>query len=97
MTQRPAVALATCARFPDLTPDDHLLRQALAGRDIDTAARIVGRTPEPSLYARVDGCVVGGRFLLMELELIEPVLFLAHAPEAAHRLAEEIASRLGPP
>jgi hypothetical protein len=41
----------------------------------------------------VDGCVVDGRFLLMELELLEPVLFLAQAPEAAGRLAAEIAAR----
>lgn len=64
---------------------------------IDTAARIVGLTPVPSLYARVDGYVAGGRFVLMELELIEPVLFLAQAPEAAPRLADEISLRLGSP
>jgi glutathione synthase/RimK-type ligase-like ATP-grasp enzyme len=64
---------------------------------LDAAARIVELTPEPSLYARVDGCVVAGRFMLMELELLEPVLFLAQAPEAVDWLAEEIASRLGNP
>jgi hypothetical protein len=31
------------------------------------------------LYARVDGIVRNGTFFLMELELIEPLLFLAYA------------------
>jgi glutathione synthase/RimK-type ligase-like ATP-grasp enzyme len=47
-------------------------------------------------YARVDGVVVDGRFLLMELELIEPSLFLAGRPEAAERCARAIAARLEP-
>jgi hypothetical protein len=40
-----------------------------------------------SHYARVDGCVVDGRFVLMELELIEPDLFLRAHPAAPKRLA----------
>lgn len=36
---------------------------------------------------RVDGADVDGRLMLMELELIEPELFLDHHPEAAARLA----------
>lgn len=47
-------------------------------------------------YARVDGVVVDGRFLLMELELIEPFLFLADRPDAAERCARAIAARLEP-
>jgi hypothetical protein len=35
----------------------------------------------------VDGISVGGRFLLGELEVIEPSLFLAHAPGAPERYA----------
>lgn len=45
-------------------------------------------------YARVDGVVVGGRFLVMELEMIEPYLFLAHCPPAAERLADMLRRRL---
>ena len=45
----------------------------------------------PTLYARVDGVVDEGQFRLMELELIEPALFLADHPEAAERFAEAIA------
>lgn len=46
------------------------------------------------LYARVDGVVSNGRFLLMELELIEPYLFFPEAPAAATRLAIAVADRL---
>jgi hypothetical protein len=48
----------------------------------------------PCAYARVDGCVVDGRFLLMELELIEPYLFLGSHPEAPARFACAIAASL---
>ena len=50
--------------------------------------------PGPLLYARVDGIEQGGTFSLMELELIDPVLFLAHAADAPQRLAEAIAGRV---
>ena len=46
-------------------------------------------------YARVDGVVVGGRFRLMELEMIEPALFLAQRPDAAERFANVLRQRLG--
>ena len=51
----------------------------------------------PALYARVDLVVVAGRPLLMELEVIEPALFLRHAPLEAgpERLARAIAERIG--
>jgi len=42
------------------------------------------------LYARVDGVLVGGEFVLMELELIEPGLFLDEA--SAQRFASAIES-----
>ncbi|MHB1057439.1 MAG: ATP-grasp domain-containing protein [Rhodanobacter sp.] len=45
-------------------------------------------------YVRVDGVVSGGRFLVMELELIEPFLHLAVHPAAAERLAQDVAGRL---
>ena len=50
--------------------------------------------PRPPLYARVDGIVVNGRFLLMELELIEPYLFLPDFPEATTKLATAVTARL---
>jgi hypothetical protein len=54
------------------------------------AARALAVAPAPCAYARVDGCAVGGRFQLMELELLEPALFLGAAPGAADRLAAAI-------
>jgi hypothetical protein len=49
---------------------------------------------DPTLYARVDGIVDNDRFLLMELELIEPMLFLSDHPEAPTRFAQAIANVL---
>jgi hypothetical protein len=47
------------------------------------------------LYARVDGVIVEGQFLLMELELLEPHLFLDLAGEhTAQHYAQTIQSRL---
>lgn len=43
---------------------------------IATAAKYVKFFANDCLYARVDGTFVDGKFLLMELELIEPFLFL---------------------
>lgn len=65
---------------------------------IDQAELALGAAPldgERALYARVDGCVVDGRFMLMELELIEPVLFLGTSAYAARRLADAIVARIG--
>ena len=47
-------------------------------------------------YARVDGVICAGHFLIMELELIEPFLFLTEQPQAAERLARQLATRLNP-
>jgi hypothetical protein len=51
---------------------------------------ILARLELPWLYARVDGIEVDGRFVLMELELIEPFLFLGSEPTAADRLASAV-------
>jgi glutathione synthase/RimK-type ligase-like ATP-grasp enzyme len=45
-------------------------------------------------YVRVDGVMTAGGFRVMELELIEPFLFLAEHPAAAERLARDIATRM---
>jgi glutathione synthase/RimK-type ligase-like ATP-grasp enzyme len=58
-----------------------------------TATRAVDAV-DPTVYARVDGVVDEDRFLLMELELIEPMLFLAEHPEAPARFAEAITNAL---
>lgn len=50
----------------------------------------------PTLYARVDVVRDGeGELCLMELELVEPSLWLAHSQVAVERFAEGIIARLG--
>lgn len=48
-------------------------------------------------YVRVDGVICGDRFLIMELELIEPFLFLETSTDAAARLAQSVAERVQRP
>ena len=43
---------------------------------IEQAGTYLKSLPEPTLYARVDGVLINNSFYLMELELIEPYLFL---------------------
>jgi len=54
----------------------------------------VGATPSLPVYARVDGVVRDGQFLLMELEVFEPLMFLAREAAAPLRFARAIAGRL---
>lgn len=57
---------------------------------IHQAQKILDQIHGPLLYARVDGIVAGHEFLLMELELIEPSLFMRFSPGAAERFANSI-------
>lgn len=57
---------------------------------------ILKQTGMPLLYARVDGLMEDSKFVLMELELIEPDLFLGTAPGSVNRLAEELVNCLRP-
>jgi len=61
------------------------------------AERTLAAAPAAGLYARVDGVVRDGRFLLMELEQVEPFLFLAEAPGSADRFADAVLRALGTP
>jgi glutathione synthase/RimK-type ligase-like ATP-grasp enzyme len=61
---------------------------------IQQSASILQEITEPLLYARVDGVVRNGKFILMELELIEPALFFSQQPERARLLAIEIMRHL---
>jgi len=61
-----------------------------AARALD-AVRPEGEVP---LYARVDGCVVDGTLMLMELEVLEPELFLRTDVAAGDRLAAALLGRL---
>jgi glutathione synthase/RimK-type ligase-like ATP-grasp enzyme len=50
--------------------------------------------PSLPVYARVDGVVKDGRFLLMELEALEPLMFLASHREAPERFARAVHGRV---
>lgn len=54
---------------------------------IEESQRILALMPEPALYARVDVVLLDGRLWLMEVEVIEPDLFLNHDEGAAARFA----------
>ncbi|QHT66784.1 hypothetical protein GXP67_09000 [Rhodocytophaga rosea] len=56
------------------------------------AQHIIDTIGQPLLYARVDGIEVNGVFLLMELELVEPALFLGDTTANVMAFAEAIAS-----
>lgn len=74
------------ARIERVTPSDG---------DIKLAERALAAAKRPTLHARVDLVTLpDGRSAVMELELIEPLLFLAHADGAAERLARCIRARL---
>lgn len=50
--------------------------------------------PSLPVYARVDGVIRDGAFLLMELEVFEPLMFLASHAEAPGRFARAVEGRL---
>jgi glutathione synthase/RimK-type ligase-like ATP-grasp enzyme len=68
-------------------PDPSLLAQA---------NQIAATVPQvrDSLYCRIDAVARGGKLVLMELELIEPELYLGLADGAAERFAEAIVRRM---
>jgi len=59
---------------------------------LSAAHRVAGGGP--FLYARVDGVLLDGCFTLMELEVLEPALFLSTSPGAPERFAAAIRARL---
>ncbi|NVK51107.1 MAG: glutathione synthetase [Cyclobacteriaceae bacterium] len=61
---------------------------------LQTAKSFVQEFAPNSLYARVDGVEIGGEFYLMELELIEPYLFLGVADQAIPNYKSAIKERL---
>jgi glutathione synthase/RimK-type ligase-like ATP-grasp enzyme len=78
---------------------DFRVQEELGGRSIPAeapaelrslATAALAEIPAPVLYARVDAVETSRGPLLMELELIEPVLYLGTAPRAAARFADGI-------
>ena len=59
------------------------------------AARALAAAGRETVYARVDGVVRDGRLQLMELELVEPTLFLETSAGAAERFAAAVTEVLG--
>ena len=61
---------------------------------LDGARKVLALVEERLLFARVDGVEVDRTFVLMELELIEPALFLGADAAAPARFADAIAAVL---
>lgn len=61
---------------------------------IEQAAAILAQVKQQPVFARVDGVDVGGELVLMEVELIDPVLFFAYEAAAPARCAAAIARAL---
>jgi glutathione synthase/RimK-type ligase-like ATP-grasp enzyme len=57
---------------------------------IAQAQRIVNTFPDPLLYARVDGIVIGNELHLMEIECIEPDLYFNYSEGSEQRFVQAI-------
>ena len=64
---------------------------------IEEAQQVINCIKDPLLFARVDGIELDGHLVLMELELIEPFLFLTSSPYAIERFARAILTLLPNP
>jgi glutathione synthase/RimK-type ligase-like ATP-grasp enzyme len=69
------------------------VHEATAG-ELEVAAAAMALAPDELSYARVDFIEVQGQATLMELELIEPDLFLRTSPGAVERCVGMVESRL---
>jgi glutathione synthase/RimK-type ligase-like ATP-grasp enzyme len=68
---------------------------ALTRHLADAAARALAHLGDRPAYARVDLLAVAGDLVVSELELVEPQLGLASAPEAVERFADCLVARAG--
>lgn len=62
--------------------------------EIAHAHTFVATFAEECLYARVDGLMVNGKFVLMELELIEPFLYLSYGACAVENYCQALLEHL---
>ncbi len=60
---------------------------------VEQARVCVLAAPSMPVYARVDGVIQDGQFLLMELEVFEPLMFLSSHREAPARFARAVHAR----
>ena len=75
---------------------EHITPRAPSARELDVAQRTLAAIPfaRPLLYARVDLIHADDASpCVLELELTEPSLFFAHAPDSARRFAGAILTR----
>ena len=79
-----------------LFAEEHITSRTPVAEELSVAAAALAAVPFASLlYARVDLIrSVSGEPCLLELELTEPSLFLAHAPGAARRLADQLCTHV---
>jgi len=61
---------------------------------LESAQKLIDRFGKGTLYGRVDGVLIDGIFHLMELELIEPYLFLGLSEKAIPNYREALRERL---
>ncbi|ANJ27471.1 ATP-grasp domain-containing protein [Agromyces aureus] len=71
-------------------------RADAAADDVAQVAAMLGRLPFELLYARIDVVRFGGRLAVLELELVEPMLYLDRAAGSAGRLADAVISTVRP-
>ncbi len=61
----------------------------------EQGAACLSALPEMPLYARVDGVVRYGTLIVIEVEVLEPALFMEFDPPSAERFAAATSRRLG--
>lgn len=87
-------------------PGDFRVQEALGGSIraaeppaaiLDLARAALAAEGAAPLYARIDAVETAAGPLLVELELVEPSLFFAHAPGAAERFADALTAAMEAP
>ena len=63
---------------------------------VATARSMLALLPQPATYARVDLVFTDQASLLMEIEVIEPDLFILHQRSAAEQFARKLLAQLTP-
>ncbi|KYF94438.1 hypothetical protein BE17_16265 [Sorangium cellulosum] len=63
---------------------------------VTAAEEVLRHVPGRPVYARIDGILRGGRFVLMEIEVIDPALYLDMIPASANALADAIVAAIRP-
>lgn len=61
---------------------------------VEQGAACLHALPELPLYARVDGVLRNGQLIVIEVEVLEPALFMEFDPPSAERFAEATVRRL---